>query len=482
LFAIELIPGERIIIEAEADPWTLGKPVCRLSEISYLYRPLPGFISSRGISDDCEVNINCPEGDNWQYQKHGVVRIYVKQGGGYYWCTGAIMNNTLQNNDPLLLTADHCAPIASEEDLAQWIFYFNFEAPGCENPTENPDPVSMTGAVKLASAGTSGSDFLLIRLQEEIPLSYEPFFNGWSIENIASPNGVTIHHPAGDIKKVSTYTSPIATSQWYGTFGTHWEVYWSPTETNWGVTEQGSSGSPLFDNNGRVIGALTGGQADCEPNGAGSGTGPDQPDYYGKFSYSWDQNGSEPSQQLKYWLDPLNSGVSFLSGKNVSLTAAFQASTTLILTGNQIEYTNLSSGLPILWEWEFEGGIPSSYSGPDPGEILYPYGGYFDVLLIVSDGTDYDTLLLKDYIHVVGNVYPNPTTGVVNIYIEEELPSAIILNVYNNIGQKIITKEIPEQSYPLISVDLSGLSFGIYTIRIEVNQRYIFSRVILLEP
>ena len=140
-----------------------------------------------------------------------------------------------------------------------------------------------------------------------------------------SPVGVTIHHPAGDIKKISTYTTPVESSQWSGTSGTHWQVYWSETETNWGVTEGGSSGAPLYDNTGKIIGALTGGQAACEPDGSGSGTGPDQPDYYGKFSYSWDQNGNDPSQQLKYWLDPINAGITSLPGKNASLTAAFQA-------------------------------------------------------------------------------------------------------------------------------------------------------------
>ena len=482
LFAIELIPGDHIIIEAEADPGINNLPDCKLSEISYMYRPMPGLDNLRGISDECEVNINCPEGDNWKYQKHGIVRIYIKQGGGYYWCSGSILNNTLQNNDPFILTADHCAPTASEQDLAQWIFYFNYEAPGCENPAQNPEPVSMTGAVKLASAGTTGSDFLLVKLNEDIPLSYEPYYNGWSIENLASPNGVTIHHPQGDIKKISTYTTPLVSSQWYGSPGTHWEVLWSPTVTNWGVTEGGSSGAPLYDNNGRVIGALTGGQADCEPNGAGTGTGPDQPDYYGKFSYSWDQNGSAPSQQLKYWLDPLNSGVTFLGGKNASLTAAFQASSTLILTGNKVEYTNLSSGLPIFWEWKFEGGNPSSYSGPDPGEVIYPKGGLFDVSLVVSDGTEYDTLSLKDYIHVVGKVFPNPTTGLVNIYLDEELPSDIKLEVFDIMGNQLIKKEIPDQTYPLLSVDLTGLCMGVYTIRLEINQRFIFSRVMLIEP
>jgi PKD repeat protein len=479
LFSTELTRGDRLVIEIDAPPGLHELPVCKISEVSYVYRDFPDFLNNRGTSDDCEVNINCPEGDNWQYQKHGVARIYVKQNSGFFWCTGSLLNNTLQNNDPFFLTADHCGPTATEEDLSQWIFYFNYEAPGCENPTGDTPANSMNGAIKLANANTSGSDFLLLRLADTVPLYYEPYYNGWSIENAISPQGVTIHHPAGDIKKISTYTEPIESSQWFSTPGTHWQVIWSETANGWGVTEGGSSGSPLYDNTGKIIGAETGGMAACEPDANGPGTGPDQPDYYGKFSYSWDQNGSEPSQQLKYWLDPINLGVTTLPGKYSTLTAAFQASETIILIGNTIEFTNLSSGLPILWEWTFEGGIPGSFSGPQPGIVKYPEGGYFDVRLVVSNGTDYDTLLLKDYIQVVGKVFPNPASSKVNIFLEQELPSKIKIEIFNVYGQKVQEDEIPEQLFQLISVDLSTLSSGVYMIRIQVNQHYLFAKVIV---
>jgi lysyl endopeptidase len=76
-----------------------------------------------------------------------------------------------------------------------------------------------------------------------------------------------------------------------------------------GVTEGGSSGSPLFDHNGRVVGQLWGGQAACTQDGAGT-TNNGLYDYYGRFGISWD--GASSSQRLKDWLDPDDSGVEIL--------------------------------------------------------------------------------------------------------------------------------------------------------------------------
>jgi V8-like Glu-specific endopeptidase len=473
LFATELLPGDLVTLEINMDAREDEFPALSISEISYVYRNLYDYSFERLGSGSCEVNINCPEGDNWQKQKRGVARIYVKEAGGFYWCSGSLVNNTAQDLEPFLLTADHCASNASAEDLAQWIFYFNLEAPGCENPAGTPPSNTMTGAVKLASATTNGSDFFLVRLNEDVPASYQPFFNGWNAENIPSISGVTIHHPSGDIKKISTYNQQITNSQWGSIPNTHWQVIWAETLNGWGVTEGGSSGAPLFDNNGRIIGTLTGGLASCDNT---SGSGPDQPDYFGKFSYSWDQNGEAPEQQLKYWLDPQNTGLTAIPGTNASLTANFAATPTILLAGTSVTFTNLSSGLPDTWEWTFEGGTPDAYIGQDPPVILYSNGGSFDVGLVVSDGNDTDSLYLKDYIQVVGELYPNPTQADINIYINAELPANVTAQIYDVLGRVVFEQDYPDQAINLINVDVSDFSAGIYLVRLTVKQRYIFGK------
>jgi hypothetical protein len=56
------------------------------------------------------------------------------------------------------------------------------------------------------------------------------------------------------------------------------------------------------------VGTLTGGYSDCDSGSINS------EDYYGKFSWHWDKNGSDSASMLKYWLDPHNTGVTQIGG------------------------------------------------------------------------------------------------------------------------------------------------------------------------
>ncbi|MEI6682647.1 MAG: T9SS type A sorting domain-containing protein [Bacteroidota bacterium] len=319
-FATALIYGDKLTLEYDA-PEGLALPELHVSEVAYAYRGISeysGLKTGFGGSGKCEVNVNCTEGNQWQPEKRSVARIMVKRGTASFWCTGSLVNNTLNDGKPYLITADHCGNQSSATDLSQWIFYFNYESADCANPSNEPTLKSMTGASLVAhggNSGTTGSDFYLVLLNNEIPSIYHPFFNGWNRDPmVASPSGAGIHHPEGDIKKISTYTQPLQPSNWNGgSKVSHWMVTWSETLHGHGTTEGGSSGSPLFDNQGRLVGTLTGGQSSCDSVALNS------PDYYGQFAYHWDQNGTDSLSVLKYWLDPNNSGVMSLGGFSLSV-------------------------------------------------------------------------------------------------------------------------------------------------------------------
>lgn len=344
-FAIGKIYGQDLIIEYN-NPQPHSEDFI-LSSIGHLYRhSLDPVINGFNNSDPCQVNVNCAEGNSWQDEKRGVAKILLKIGADYYYCTGSLVNNARQDCTNYFLSAFHCGEGASTADLNQWIFDFNYEAPGCSNPTPEPTPHTLTGATLVASSddghNSSGSDFLLLNLNDQqIPTGYNAYFNGWSNINVSSNAGVGIHHPSGDIKKISTYASPLISSTWSGTLDTHWQVSWSATANGHGVTEGGSSGSPIFNASGQIVGTLTGGTSFC--------TDPTDPDWYGKMSYHWQSNGSTAATRLKDWLDPDNNGISTLTGRENGCAALPPCNGTngnltgIITTGSYIYSNSISS-------------------------------------------------------------------------------------------------------------------------------------------
>ena len=319
LFATELIFGDKLVIEYNEPATVAGLGHFTIDEVLHAFRGVNDLKAASGFggSGSCEVNVNCSEGVDYEKQINSVVRLLIKEGGSFYWCTGSVINNVENDRTPYILTADHCAADVSAADLEQLIVYFNYQSSTCEDPSIEPTPQTMTGATKIAASsnsGTMGSDFYLVELLQNIPEDYNAYFMGWDRTGDGSTNGVTIHHPQGDIKKISTYTSDLLTATYNYTGAAvngSWEVVWSATANGHGVTEGGSSGSPIYSQDGFIIGTLTGGWASCSAL--------TEPDYYGKFDFHWDKNGSTNDTQLKPWLDPNNTGALFLSGVSVGI-------------------------------------------------------------------------------------------------------------------------------------------------------------------
>ena len=466
LFATELIQGETTILEYFQPYGVYEKPEIGISEISYAYRSVD-FLFTKGTDDfggsgPCEVNVNCSEGDNWQNQKRSVARIMIK---GTTWCTGSLVNNTLEDCMPYFLTADHCGRYSTEDDISQWIFYFNYESADCPNPQEEPSSNTIVGATKKASfAWQGGSDFFLVLLNHGVPSSYNPYFGGWNINNLSSLNGTAIHHPEGDIKKISTYTTPTISSMWNGipsTIDHFWKVKWAETENGHGVTEGGSSGCPLYDNLGRVIGTLTGGQATCDNK--------TDPDFFGKFSYSWDLCGEDSTTQLKYWLDPINKGVNQLDGTDVceNLIANFKADTLVIPVGVNLSFEDISIGDPDEWSWTFEGALPSISYKQNPTGIFYGQVGKFKACLLVKNDISQDSVC--KFITVRPTIAPNPTSGEVDIYLGIQELNDVEINVFNMLGKEVpfYWRAINSTNY---KINLAENNRGMYLIQIICSE------------
>ena len=275
--------GENTVIEY-FEPYDVDfNGEIQISRVVHAYKDIfyPEDSRDYGDSGSCNNNVNCPEFIDWEDEVRSVAMIL--SGGGFRLCTGSMVNNVRQDLTPYFLTANHC--LGGE---SSWIFMFNYESAGCNNQN-GPTYMTVQGSTLLENS--SSSDFALLRLEEDIPESYEIHYAGWDASGSTPVTPVCIHHPSGDIKKISFDYNNASNA------GNYWDI------NNWedGTTEPGSSGSPLFDGSShRIVGQLYGGTASCTSITY---------DTYGKVSSSWGLG-------LRSYLDPDNTGTTILDGMN----------------------------------------------------------------------------------------------------------------------------------------------------------------------
>jgi len=443
--------GDKLVLTLTEPKYTTPSDIY-IDRIMYNYRST-GNPSAQKIneSDVCEVNVNCtPVGDPWQDEKRGVARLYVVEGAQAGWCSGTLINNTGADCKPYFLTALHCGVNATSANMTQWKFYFAYEAPTCVNPTTTGSLAShfITGCLRIADAGdgggNSGSDFLLVKMgtaSNEASVitqlkstAFNAYWNGWNANTAATTGGVGIHHPAGDIKKISTFTGNTVSTQWGTATGSHWRVTWTSNTNGYGVTEGGSSGSPLFNGaQGYVIGTLTGGGSFC--------TAQTSPDEYGKVAFHWTSNGTATNRQLKPWLDPTNSGVLQFAGSNdpcsvvvpTAPVANFVANATNVTPTTTVQFTDLSTGVPTSWAWSITPGTGWAYAAGTSAtsqnpQITFNTVGQYTVTLTATNAQGSDSEIKNNYIVVAAMTGPCAGSSATC----DEYINTVTLNTINN--------------------------------------------------
>ena len=301
---------------------------------------------------DCFINIACNLG--WQEEAKSVAIILQEDGeSGYYGtCTGALINkngNYVNSDQPYFLTANHCYQSfnpTSFSNLNDWVFLFGHESRYCLSnggDVSNSTTKSATGAEYVAKDDNSAtSDYLLLKLNNTVDeiIAYDISFAGWDRSEDPYRTGVVgIHHPSGDIKKISISNNPVISDQFVSrTFTSapnhHWRVVWSE-----GVTAPGSSGSPLFNNNKQIIGFLTGGSSSCDTL--------DNPDYYGKMSKAF--NSGNFQNHLGHVFSVNNYSPAIIIDYNLPLTIQTEPKNVFIGKSTKVKVEAKGGSAPIKW-------------------------------------------------------------------------------------------------------------------------------------
>lgn len=295
LWGSDVYEGDAVIIEVAIPvAAALGRPpLLNINRINCGFRSLRPQSSEAGrfgASGACNINVSCPEGIGWDLQKRSVALILDPYGGSF---TGVLLNNTCNNRVPYILTAAHAALNSETQPISKWRFVFNYWSKSC-NPSEDGSQRLLFNGATLKAYST-WTDFALLQMNQVPDPSSSIVYAGWNRNSTNSNTGMGLHHPAGDVMKLAYDSEPLIRTNYPGLTGV---AYWQ-TDWNIGVTETGSSGSPLFDSKGRVIGQLKGGYSFCGSS--------QKKDYYGCFDISWPGSGT-PSSRLQDWLDPIGTG------------------------------------------------------------------------------------------------------------------------------------------------------------------------------
>ncbi|HSG68661.1 MAG TPA: PKD domain-containing protein, partial [Bacteroidales bacterium] len=155
----------------------------------------------------------------------------------------------------------------------------------------------------------------------------------------------------------------------------------------------------------------------------------------------------------------------------IAPVADFEAGQTQIYAGETVDFTSLSQGEDLDFEWFFEGGTPETSTEENPQDIKYETAGLYDVRLIVSNTFGSDTLTREEYIDAqpVGideinpaafAIYPNPAASFINI--EFENMGTYELQITSLSGARLEKVMVNDVSATL---NISHLEQGIYLIR-----------------
>lgn len=285
-----VLMGDQAIIELKVPESEVTQVSIRLFQVNQGYRTFSQPVQDAAGS--CNVDVACSEGDDWRNEINSVGVIST---GGSTFCTGFMVNNTNEDKTPYFMTANHCK--IRSWNSASLVVYWNYQASSCGGDRDGELLQFNTGSDHVATSVKS--DFTLLKLLKSPNPEWGVTYAGFDARDEVSPSATAIHHPSTDEKSISFEFDPVSITSYMESAtpgdSTHIRV------ANWdvGTTEPGSSGSPLFNAEKRVIGQLHGGYASCWSKTA---------DWYGRIHTSWEGDGA-PTSRLKDWLDPQNTGV-----------------------------------------------------------------------------------------------------------------------------------------------------------------------------
>jgi hypothetical protein len=304
ILPLDFLQGDEIMIEYDVPIGSQPHRAFIVETVSHAFQNIFKYTSgakttpSARTANTCYL---CIDDATIEQERRSVVKLAIVYDSITKFCTGTLVNNTAHDQKPYILTAQHC--VTNQFDADRTTVIFGFEDIDCVGSTHYNDFV-LSGAYFRASLFEN--DFSLLELYHKPPLEFHPYYAGWDISDKYLDGVTSIHHPQGGPKKISISNGEVKTGTFNDVSSRAQNAFWNVEQWDVGVTEGGSSGAALFNKNSNVMGTLSGGSSAC---------GAPYNDYFEKLSASWEAS-PDPGRQLRFWLDPIGSGVQSFSGND----------------------------------------------------------------------------------------------------------------------------------------------------------------------
>lgn len=254
------VVGEEIRVQLRVDPATRGRLDLQLADVVVLGDKFLYGAAQTQNNAFCSFNASCISNASCNSlpapiasARNGVAHLQFVVGGSTYICSGGLLNDTVAATTiPYFVTANHCFSTQAQTNTLEAYFKFNAN---CGSACYNPE-----GAVPRMLGGTllrtnTQSDYTFLRLSGALPAGSTLL--GWTSTAVANTAGTQLYrlsHPKGAPQAYSRHS--VNTTA--GTCGGWPRGRWIYSNDTLGATEGGSSGSPVMNASGQVVGQLSG--------------------------------------------------------------------------------------------------------------------------------------------------------------------------------------------------------------------------------
>ncbi len=482
----------------------------KINKVNLGYKPFGIDFGNIGASAPCHINANCPAGVGWDNEKNTIALIVAN---GQEACTGSLLMNTCNTNIPYFLTANHCLDAGN---IPNWVFQFQTLSTDCATNTGWREDVQFNGCT--LRANNAASDFALLQLNTTPPANSGIFYSGWSRQTTGNTSTTVLHHPAGDLMKISVDNGAPTSLISLGV--DVWQI-----DQDLGRLQGGSSGAPYYNQNHQIIGQHwrrpeAGTRPICDITVAQGG----------RFDRSWTGDGTNTTR-LSNWLDLSNTGLVMTTNTtnvaNLSATLSIPTVTGYYTVNSGTTQTSISNDtyqqiyVPrsstvtvsffittnnfLTYNWSYDNVTASGLQFV--ANFTAPANGYSSITKnVYLDANDGCSIVRRTYTFNINSLgwsfsvatSPNPTSDKLNVSItkikksngkvineitdekQTNKPGKTIFRVYSiNTSQLMKQWAYNEADLMNYSLDIKGLKPGMYVLKMERDGQTTISKILV---